>query len=116
MTAEFAFGADFSRHARHLAGKGVKLVNHRVDRIFQLKNFPFDIDSDLSGEIAAGDSRRNLGNVADLRRQISRKKIDVVGQVLPGAGDARTHSLTTEPPSVPTSRATRVTSPAKERS
>src|SRR5690606_28979714 len=43
---------------------------------------------DLAGEVAAGDGRGDLGDVADLRRQVPGHRVDVVGEVVPGAGDA----------------------------
>ena len=39
LAAEPAFGADFARDARHFAGKGIELVHHRVDGLFQLQDF-----------------------------------------------------------------------------
>ena len=39
LAAEPAFGADLARHARHLAGEGVELIDHRVDGLLQLQDF-----------------------------------------------------------------------------
>ena len=39
LAAELAFGADLARHARHLAGEGVELVDHRVDGVLELEDF-----------------------------------------------------------------------------
>ena len=96
LTAEPSFGADFARHARHFAGEAVELINHRVDGLLQLQNFAGDIDGDLLRKIAAGDGGRDLGDVADLRREVARHRVDAVGQILPGAGDAGHLSLTSE--------------------
>jgi hypothetical protein len=41
-------------------------------------------------------------------------KVHGIREVLPGAGNARHHRLSAEAPSVPTSRATRVTSEAND--
>ena len=49
---------------------------------------PADVDRDLLGQVAAGDGGRDVGDVADLGGQVGRHEVDVVGQVLPGAGDA----------------------------
>ena len=46
--------------------------------------------------------------------EVAGHRVDVVGQVLPGAGDASTSAWPPSLPSVPTSRATRVTSDANE--
>jgi len=51
-----------------------------------------------------------------LHREIRCHEIGVVGQILPRAGDAFNVGLPAELPSVPTSRATRVTSDAKDES
>ncbi len=94
LTAEPALGADFARHARDLGGEGVELIHHRVDGVLQLENLALDVHRDLARQVAARDGRRDLGDVADLRRQIGRQEVDVVGQVLPRAGDARHNGLT----------------------
>ncbi|MGO7645930.1 hypothetical protein ACC709_36525, partial [Rhizobium ruizarguesonis] len=39
LPAEPPFGADFTRHARNLAGKAVELVDHRVDGFLELEDF-----------------------------------------------------------------------------
>ena len=96
LAAEPAFGADLARHARHFAGEGVELVHHRVDGFLELQNLAGDIDRDLLRQVAAGDGGGDVGDVADLRRQIAGHEVDAVGQVLPGAGDARHLRLTAE--------------------
>jgi hypothetical protein len=48
LAAELAFGADLARDARHLRRERRELVDHRVDRVFQLENLAFDVDRDLS--------------------------------------------------------------------
>jgi hypothetical protein len=98
LPAEFALGAHFARHARHLAGEGVELVDHRVDGFLQLQDLALDVHGDLAAEVAAGHRRGHLGDVADLARQVARHRIDVVGQVLPRAGDARHVRLAAEAP------------------
>ena len=42
----------------------------------------------LLRQVAVGDGGRDLGDVADLARQVRGHGVDVVGEVLPGAGDA----------------------------
>ena len=99
------------------AANEAELIDHRVDGVLQLQDLALDVDGDLLGEVAVGDGGGHLGDVAHLAGQVAGHEVDAVGQVLPGAG----HALARRPgrpacPSVPTSRATRVTSAANERS
>ena len=55
----------------------------------------------------------DLGNVAHLAGEVAGHGVHVVGQILPGARDAGHLAWPPSLPSVPTSRATRVTSAAK---
>ena len=96
LAAEPAFGADLARHARHLAGEAVELVHHRVERFLELKDFAAHVDGDLARQVAAGDGGRHLGDVAHLAGQVAGHRVDDVGQVLPGAGDARHLRLAAE--------------------
>src|SRR5215204_1908551 len=48
LAAELALGADFARDARHLAGEGVELIDHRVDGVLQFEDFALDVDGDLA--------------------------------------------------------------------
>src|ERR1044072_4725501 len=96
LAAELAFGAALARHARHLAGKGVQLVHHGVDGVFQLKDFAAHVDGDLLRQVAARDRGRHLGDVAHLRGEVRRHRVDAVGEILPGAGDAAHHRLAAE--------------------
>ena len=88
LAAEFAFGADFARHARHFRGKTVQLVHHDVDGVLEFENFAFHVHGDFARQVAARHGGGHLRDVADLRRQVGRHGIDVVGQIFPGAGDA----------------------------
>ena len=96
LTAEAAFGPHLARHARHLTGEPVELVDHGVERLFELQDFAAHVDGDLAREVAAGDRGRHLGNIADLRRQVAGHGVDAVGEVLPGAGNAGHFGLTAE--------------------
>ena len=96
LAAEPAFGADLARHARHLAGEAVELVDHGVERFLQLKDFAAHVDRDLARQVAAGDGGRHLGDVAHLAGQVAGHRVDAVGQILPGAGDARHLRLAAE--------------------
>ena len=97
LAAELALGADLARHARHLGGEGVQLVDHRVDRVLELEDLALDVDGDLSRQVAARHRGRHFGDVSHLRREVRRQQVDVVGEVLPGAADAGHDRLTAEP-------------------
>src|SRR5207244_652599 len=88
LTAKLSLGADFARHARHFAGERVELVDHRVDGVFQFENFAADVDRDLAREVAAGDRGGDVGDVAHLGGEVAAHRVDGVGQVLPGPGNA----------------------------
>ena len=88
LAAELALGADLARDARHLGGEAVELVDHRVDGVLQLQDLALDVDRDLARQVAVGDRRRHLGDVAHLAGQVGGHQVHVVGEVLPGAGDA----------------------------
>ena len=96
LAAELAVGADLARHARHLGGEGVELIDHRVDGLLQLQDLAADVDGDLLRQVALGDGGRHLGDVAHLAGQVAGHGVDAVGQVLPGAGDAAHHGLAAE--------------------
>ena len=48
LTAKTAFGADLARHARHFSSESVELIHHRIDGVFELKDFALHIDGDLA--------------------------------------------------------------------
>ena len=77
-------------------GEGVELIDHRVDGVLQLEDFAPDVDGDLARQVAAGDGGGHLGDVAHLGGQVAGHGVDGVGQVLPGAGDARHLGLAAE--------------------
>src|SRR6202043_1795908 len=88
LSAELAFGADLARHARHFGSKGVELVDHGVDGVFQLEDFALHVHRDLARQVAARDRGGDFGDVADLGGQVARHRVEACGEVLPGAGDA----------------------------
>src|SRR5207248_7141937 len=96
LTAETALRADLARHARDLAGEAVELVDHRVERLFELKDLAAHVDRYFAGQVAAGDRGRHLGVVADLTGEVARHGIHAVGQVLPRTRHARHLRLTAE--------------------
>ena len=96
LAAEPALGADLARHPRHLRGERAQLLDHRVDRFLELQDLAADVDRDLLRQVAVGHRDRHLGDVAHLAGQVRGHRVDVVGQVLPGAGDARHRRLAAE--------------------
>src|SRR5262249_5789988 len=96
LSAQAPFGADLARDARHFRREGVELVDHRIDGLLELQVFAAVVDGDFLRQIAAGNGGRDLGDVADLRGQVRGHEIDVVGEVLPGAGHAGHLRLATE--------------------
>ena len=85
LAAQLAFGADFAGHAGHFRGERAELVHHRVDGVLQLEDLALDVDGDLLRQVAVGDGRGHLGDVAHLVGQVAGHEVHVVGQVLPGA-------------------------------
>src|SRR5205085_1558711 len=83
-----SLGAHFAGDAGHFGGEGVELVHHGVDGVLQLEDLALHVDGDLLRQVAHGDGRGHLGDVADLTGEVGGHQVDVVGQVLPGAGDA----------------------------
>ena len=96
LAAELALGADFAGDAGDFGGKAAQLVHHSVDGVFELEDFTADIDGDFLGQIAVGDGDGHVGNVSDLSGEIAGHRIHVVGQILPGSGDAGNHGLAAE--------------------
>ena len=88
LDAELALGADLAGDARDLAGERRELVDHRVDRLLQLRDLALGVDGDLLREVALRDRGRDLGDRAHLAVRLSAEQVDVVGQAAPGARDA----------------------------
>src|SRR5262249_47318821 len=96
LAAEPALGADLLGDPGDLAGERVELIDHAVDRVLELEDLALDVDRDLAAEVAVGGRGGDVGDVADLAGQVGRHRVDVVGQVLPGAGDAGDLGLAAE--------------------
>src|SRR6266852_1095775 len=88
LPAQFAFCADFARHACHLAGERVELIHHRVERVLKLQNLAAHVHRDLAREIAGSDGRRHLSDVSHLAGEIAGHEVDIVRQILPGAANS----------------------------
>jgi len=72
------------------------------------------LGGDLLREVTVRYGRGDLGDVRTLIGEIRRHRVDVVGEVFHVPATPRTWAWPPSFPSVPTSRATRVTSAAKE--
>src|SRR5439155_10116910 len=70
--------------------------DHDVDRVLELTDLALDIDGDLLGEVPSRDRGRDVGDVAYLGGEVARHRVDVVGQVAPGARGARHVRLAAE--------------------
>src|SRR5262249_55354779 len=70
-----------------------QLIDHRVERLFELQNLAAHVDGDLLRQVALRDGGRKLGDVADLAGLVGGHRVDAVGKVLPGAGDAEENGL-----------------------
>src|SRR5206468_2861906 len=83
VTAELPFGSDCVGDACDFGRERAELVDHGVDRVLELEDLALDVDGDLLAQVAVGDRRGDLGDVAHLAGQVGRHEVDVVGQVLP---------------------------------
>ena len=52
LATQLAFGANLAGHAGHLRGEAVELIDHRIDRVFQLQNLALHLDGDLAAQVA----------------------------------------------------------------
>src|SRR5262249_45949996 len=80
--------APFRAHAALLGCHRSRPSDHRIDRVLELEDLAFHIDGDLLRQVALGDGRGHLGDVAHLAGEVAGHQVDVVGEVLPGPGDA----------------------------
>src|SRR5439155_166599 len=98
LPAEPAFRAHFPGDARHLGGEGPELIDHRVDRVLELEDLAPHVDRDLLREVAGGDGRGHLRDIAHLGGEVGRHRVHAFGEVLPRAGDAAHVGLAAELP------------------
>src|SRR5439155_179005 len=96
LAAELAFGADFAGDAGDFGGERIQLIDHRVDRFFELQDFAMDVDGDFLREVAVGHGDCNFGDVADLSRQITRHEVDALGQIFPNTAHVTNLRLAAE--------------------
>jgi hypothetical protein len=79
---------------------------------FELQNFAAHVHRDLARQIAVGNGRRNLGDVSHLAVRLPAMKLTESVRSFQVPATPGTCACPPSLPSVPTSRATRVTSPA----
>ncbi len=96
LAAQLAFGSDFARHAGHFGSERSELIHHRIDRVLEFEDLALHIHRDFAREIAIGHRGGDFRDVADLRGEIARHRIDAVREILPDAGDALHHGLTAQ--------------------
>src|SRR5207245_57332 len=96
LATELALDADLTRDRRDLVGEGGQGVDHRVDRVGELGDLPLGLEGELAAEVAVGDGGHDARDTAHLAREVTRHRVDVVGEVLPGAGHVLDVGLTAE--------------------
>ena len=96
LSTEPAFDADLARHRRHLIGECRQRAGHVVDRVGERRDLALGLHRQVLIEVAVGDRGHDLDDAADLLGEVGGHDVDVVGEVLPRAGDARHLGLTAE--------------------
>ena len=71
-----------------LLGGVLEVADHLVDVVLERGHLALGLDGDRPGQVALGDGGGDLGDGADLGGQVGGELVDVLGQVLPGAGGA----------------------------
>src|SRR5213075_143361 len=114
LPAELPFHAHFARHAHHFRGEGVELIDHGVDGVLQLEDLPFtstviffDRSPVATAVVTCAMFRTWLVRFEAMKLTLSVRSFHV-------PATPRTCAWPPSFPSVPTSRATRVTSAANE--
>ncbi len=98
LAAELAFDTHFAGHVRHLVGEGGQRIDHVIDGVGERGDFAFRLHGQFAAEVALRHRSHDVGDAAHLVRQVGGHHVHVVGQVLPGARDARHVGLTAETP------------------
>src|SRR5207245_1148712 len=75
----------------------IELVDHGVDGVLQLQDLAFHVDCDFAVEFAACHGGSDLGDIADLRGEVTAHGVDGVGQVFPRSCHPRNGRLPTKP-------------------
>src|SRR4029079_2570911 len=88
LAAQLALGADLACYPTYLGGERAQLIDHRIDGFFDFQNLAAHVSGNLFRTIAIRHGDGNLGDVTHLASEIVGHRVDVIGQVLPCAGDA----------------------------
>src|SRR5207247_688527 len=96
LAAELAFGADLAGNAGDFGRERIQLIDHRVDRFFELQDLAADIDGDLLREVAIGNRDREIGRASCRRGQIAGHEIHAFGQIFPNAAHVANLRLAAE--------------------
>ena len=95
--------------ARHLGATVIGTVGsaakaafaraHGCDEVilYTKEDFAAHIHGDLLRQVTIGYRGSHIGDVAHLRRQVARHKVDVIGEIFPGASHAGHLRLPTQP-------------------
>src|SRR6185312_14942431 len=78
LAAEDPLRAHFAGDAGDLVREGRELVDHRVDGVLELEDLAARLDGDLPREVALRDRGGDIGDVADLVREVVRELVHVV--------------------------------------
>ena len=113
LAAELAFGADLARHAADFAGEGVELIDHGVDRVLHLENFAAHVGGDLLGRSPRATAVVTSAMLRTWPVRFEAMKLTLSVRSFQVPATPGTCAWPPSLPSVPTSRATRVTSAAK---
>ena len=87
LAAQPAVNAHFTGDGGDLLGEDSQCVGHVINGLGQGRHFAFGFDGQLFSETSIGHGGHDFDDASHLGRQVSRHDVDVVGQILPGAGD-----------------------------
>jgi hypothetical protein len=96
LAAEPAFDADLAGHVGHLVAEGRQRLDHEVDRLGQRGDLALGVHRQLALEVALRHRGHDVGDAAHLVGEVGRHQVHVVGEILPGAADARHLRLAAE--------------------
>ena len=89
LAAELAFDADLARDGGHLVGERRERVDHAVDRVGERRDLALRLDaSACASRSPFATAVTTLAMPRTWLVRFAGHEVDVVGQVLPGAGDA----------------------------
>src|SRR6185312_15112179 len=88
LAAQAALDADLARHGGDLGGEGGERGGHAVDGVGQGGDLAAGADGEVLAEVAVGHRGHDFDDAAHLFGQVGGHDVDVIGEVLPGAGHA----------------------------